>query len=209
MYLSSRTRTRTRSPRPSPKSTSSEALPVARRPSAASARLPATPLGSRILPTDGGSPPDLGRAVIEIGTQKAAGCISVLELELELDPPGRHRSRPRPRRSPLLDDGLRRGRLLSVPIRLIRVHPCLGVSRSPSMIRGRSIRWLLLIPSAFLAAAAAFLAGGAAAREAALPVETGVSQLFVDDLLIAEQHGVKRTLHPPRKDNGGNIPVVA
>jgi hypothetical protein len=34
-------------------------------------------------------------------------------------------------------------------------------------------------------------------------------QLFVDDLLIDSSSGLKRTLHQPKKDNGGNEPVLA
>jgi hypothetical protein len=35
------------------------------------------------------------------------------------------------------------------------------------------------------------------------------TQLFVDDVLIDTSEGLKRTLHQPNKDNGGNEPVLA
>jgi len=49
------------------------------------------------------------------------------------------------------------------------------------------------------------------ASEGAGPIEIrpGVAQLFVDDLLIDSHEGLRRTLHPPRKDNGGEIPIIA
>lgn len=52
----------------------------------------------------------------------------------------------------------------------------------------------------------------AQSRDTSLPAVTlnsGEAQLFVDDALIASQTGLQRTLHQPRKDNGGNEPVVA
>ncbi len=42
-----------------------------------------------------------------------------------------------------------------------------------------------------------------------IKIESGVAQLFVDDKLIASQRALKRTLRRPRKDNGGNLPVIA
>lgn len=42
-----------------------------------------------------------------------------------------------------------------------------------------------------------------------IPVEAGVPQLFVDDYLIESEYGLTRTLHQPRKDDGGNVPVIA
>jgi len=50
-----------------------------------------------------------------------------------------------------------------------------------------------------------------ATKEAASPVavKRGVAQLFVDDFLIASQTGLKRTLRQPKKDNGGNVPILA
>ena len=41
-----------------------------------------------------------------------------------------------------------------------------------------------------------------------ITVEKGAPQLFVDDLLIASQENLKRTLHQPKKDNGGNFPIL-
>jgi hypothetical protein len=52
----------------------------------------------------------------------------------------------------------------------------------------------------------------AQSRDTSLPsvtLKTGEAQLFVDDELIAWQSGLQRTLHQPKKDNGGNEPVVA
>ena len=41
-----------------------------------------------------------------------------------------------------------------------------------------------------------------------ITVEKGEPQLFVDDLLIESQENLKRTLHQPKKDNGGNFPIL-
>ena len=49
----------------------------------------------------------------------------------------------------------------------------------------------------------------ARAVETPIEIETGVAQLFVDDFLIESQSGLKRTLHQPEKDRGGNVPVIA
>ncbi|MBI4600677.1 MAG: hypothetical protein HY721_01830 [Planctomycetes bacterium] len=43
----------------------------------------------------------------------------------------------------------------------------------------------------------------------AIRLASGEAQLFVDDFLISEQSGLVRTLHPPRKDDGGERPVIA
>src|SRR5689334_20446732 len=40
-------------------------------------------------------------------------------------------------------------------------------------------------------------------------IEPGEPQLFVDDYLIQESTDLKRTLRMPKKDNGGNAPVIA
>ncbi len=42
-----------------------------------------------------------------------------------------------------------------------------------------------------------------------IQLESGVAQLFVDDYLIAESHNLRRTLHSPQKENGGEEPVIA
>ncbi len=42
-----------------------------------------------------------------------------------------------------------------------------------------------------------------------IAIQSGVAQLFVDDALIDSQTGLKRTLRQPRKDNGGNVPLIA
>src|SRR5689334_16559963 len=44
--------------------------------------------------------------------------------------------------------------------------------------------------------------------EAPIVIKPGVPQLFIDDFLIAEEKGLKRTLHQPKKDDGGNVPVI-
>src|SRR5436309_198188 len=48
-------------------------------------------------------------------------------------------------------------------------------------------------------------------NEAAEPVavKKGVAQLFADDFLIASQTSLRRALHQPKKDNGGNVPILA
>ena len=40
-------------------------------------------------------------------------------------------------------------------------------------------------------------------------VQSGVAQLFIDDGMIAQQSGLRRTLHQPVKDNDGNRPWLA
>ncbi|MEP6663646.1 MAG: hypothetical protein ABJC04_08270, partial [Verrucomicrobiota bacterium] len=49
------------------------------------------------------------------------------------------------------------------------------------------------------------------ARAPVTPIEikSGVAQLFVDDFIIETQTNLTRTLHQPKKDNGGNFPVIA
>lgn len=54
--------------------------------------------------------------------------------------------------------------------------------------------------------------GYAQSRDTSVPsvtLNSGEAQLFVDDHLIASQSNVKRTLHQPIKDLGGNEPVLA
>jgi hypothetical protein len=48
-----------------------------------------------------------------------------------------------------------------------------------------------------------------AARAEVIRVERNVPQLFVDDALIEQADGLRRTLHCPVKDDGGNQPVIA
>src|SRR6266540_2410086 len=50
---------------------------------------------------------------------------------------------------------------------------------------------------------------GADASTPPLRLKSGQAQLFVDDLLISEQRGLSRTLRQPKKDQGGNEPVLA
>src|SRR5262245_43445449 len=47
------------------------------------------------------------------------------------------------------------------------------------------------------------------APAADLKLTSGRAHLFVDDYLISQQNGLVRTLHQPKKDNGGNEPVIA
>jgi len=49
----------------------------------------------------------------------------------------------------------------------------------------------------------------AGAAETPIEIETGAAQLFVDDFLVESRSGLKRTLHQPGKDRGGNVPVIA
>jgi len=52
----------------------------------------------------------------------------------------------------------------------------------------------------------------AQSRDTSLPAVTlksGEAQLFVDDYLIASQSDLQRTLRKPKKDDGGNRPVIA
>src|SRR5687768_8229879 len=48
-----------------------------------------------------------------------------------------------------------------------------------------------------------------AGAEAAIAINSGEPQLFVDDFLIDAQENLKRTLRQPTKDDGGNVPVIA
>src|SRR6188474_3199048 len=50
---------------------------------------------------------------------------------------------------------------------------------------------------------------GADATATPLKIESGVAQLFADDFLIESQTSLKRTLRQPRKDDGGNVPILA
>jgi hypothetical protein len=43
----------------------------------------------------------------------------------------------------------------------------------------------------------------------AISVLPEAAQLFIDDVLIAQQSGLRRTLHQPVKDNDGNSPLIA
>ena len=40
-------------------------------------------------------------------------------------------------------------------------------------------------------------------------IQPGIAQLFVDDGAIERASGLRRTLHQPAKDNGGNTPLIA
>lgn len=57
-------------------------------------------------------------------------------------------------------------------------------------------------------AAADPLPGGVDDLEAGISVQAGVPQLFVDDQLIADTRDLHRTLHQPRKDDGGRRPLI-
>ena len=64
-----------------------------------------------------------------------------------------------------------------------------------------------MTPRIFRSAAGA--SGPTAASDGkSVTVSAGVAQLFVDDHLIDRQTNLKRTLHQPRKDNGGNVPII-
>lgn len=45
--------------------------------------------------------------------------------------------------------------------------------------------------------------------QTALQVQPGIAQLFLDDRVIAQSSDLRRTLHQPLKDNGGNAPMIA
>src|SRR5512140_2971510 len=66
---------------------------------------------------------------------------------------------------------------------------------------------LLCLASALLAGQPTALAAGTNATEG-IPVQAGVAQLFIDDELIACSKDLKRTLHQPVKDNGGNVAMI-
>jgi hypothetical protein len=42
-----------------------------------------------------------------------------------------------------------------------------------------------------------------------IQIPQGIAQLFVDDGMIEQATGLRRTLHQPTKDNGGNTPLIA
>jgi len=67
---------------------------------------------------------------------------------------------------------------------------------------------MLVVCSVFVAALA-WCASNVALAADAVQVKKGVAQLFVDDVLIESQTDLKRTLHQPVKDRGGNWPVIA
>jgi hypothetical protein len=48
-----------------------------------------------------------------------------------------------------------------------------------------------------------------ALAEAPIEIRRGVAQLFIDDVLIDSQRDLRRTLHQPKKDNGGKVPILA
>lgn len=52
------------------------------------------------------------------------------------------------------------------------------------------------------------VAGESAVGGEPIDVVASEPQLFVDDFLIASSNGLVRTLHQPRKDQGGNEPVI-
>jgi hypothetical protein len=62
---------------------------------------------------------------------------------------------------------------------------------------------------AFLLALGLALSARAATDSAQLYLPSNTAQLFVDDFLIASQRDLSRTLHQPKKDNGGQFPVIA
>jgi hypothetical protein len=43
----------------------------------------------------------------------------------------------------------------------------------------------------------------------AIPLQTGIAQLFIDDYLIASQENLQRTLNQPAKDLSGTLPIIA
>ena len=49
---------------------------------------------------------------------------------------------------------------------------------------------------------------GVVAGDKPIEIAAGVAQLFIDDYLIDTQRDLKRTLRQPKKDNGGNTPLV-
>ncbi len=72
------------------------------------------------------------------------------------------------------------------------------------------LRSAVAIPSLFLSPVSADTpAASQPARNQAVEIAAGAPQLFADDFLIASSDGLKRTLHQPIKDDGGNTPVLA
>src|SRR5687767_1360652 len=63
----------------------------------------------------------------------------------------------------------------------------------------------ILCQSLFVACA---MVANAAETNKVLHFPSGVAQLFVDDFLVESQTNLRRTLHQPKKDDGGNKPVI-
>ncbi|MBP7934819.1 MAG: hypothetical protein KA354_09250 [Phycisphaerae bacterium] len=51
--------------------------------------------------------------------------------------------------------------------------------------------------------------GTTLAGDGVVSVRSGIAQLFIDDLLIDSQVNLRRTLHQPVKENGGQTPLIA
>lgn len=65
-----------------------------------------------------------------------------------------------------------------------------------------------LIPTLLASLSFGPFIAGAGAAPAPIVVRAGVAQLFVDDELIDTQVDLKRTLHTPVKEHGGNRPMI-
>lgn len=74
------------------------------------------------------------------------------------------------------------------------------------------INRFITIPAIGVLAIIAAARGAAVGRGEAptpLPIPAGQAQMFIDDALIESHEGLRRTLHQPTKDDGGNVPVLA
>ena len=88
----------------------------------------------------------------------------------------------------------------------------LSPAGAPHAIRAASrgtVTVLVFRFQAWVAALGLFWLAWSAYAQPAITLALGVPQLFVDDTLIAQQTGLRRTLHQPIKDNGGETPLIA
>ena len=73
---------------------------------------------------------------------------------------------------------------------------------------GRAGGWTVCMSVLMAFTVAGVATARADATVEAIPIQTGQAQLFVDDVLIDTQDNLKRTLHQPVKDNGGEFPMI-
>jgi hypothetical protein len=82
--------------------------------------------------------------------------------------------------------------------------PQASTTEHPVMRRFRSTLCIAAFVSANIS-----LSARLASAEEPLKIKSGEVQLFVDDYLIGSQSDLQRTLRQPKKDNGGEKPVIA
>src|SRR5262245_2622503 len=83
-----------------------------------------------------------------------------------------------------------------------------GGDRGSSTLAPIEKRRRILLVSFFLVLIGAFACRGSVVDGEPIVIRAGEAQVFIDDYLIASSRGLRRTLHQPRKDDGGNVPVL-